>query len=142
VRILGLDVGDKRIGVAVSDEMGWTAQPVKTIQRVSRAKDLAAVAELVAEYQAQAVVLGLPRNMDGSLGPQAAKTQAFGRALAEAVAAEVLFWDERWSTKAAERTLLEADLSRAKRRKVLDQVAAGFILQGYLDHRARHGEAR
>jgi len=134
VRILGLDVGDKRIGVAVSDEMGWTAQPVKVIQRQARAQDLKAVAQLVKSYQAQKVVVGLPRNMNGSLGPQAGKAQDFGQDLAGLIGAEVVFWDERLSTVAAERVLLAADLSRAKRKKVVDKVAAGFILQGYLDH--------
>ena len=142
MRILGLDVGDKTIGVAVSDEMGWTAQPLTVIRRSSKAKDCRAVAELVAEYEAQSVVLGLPRNMDGSLGPQAAKTEAFGRALEQVTEAELLFWDERLSTKAAERSLIEADVSRAKRKKVVDKIAASIILQGYLDHLSFKKERR
>ena len=104
MRILGLDVGDRRIGVAVSDEMGWTAQPLKVIQRQSKAKDLRALAELVESYEAESVVVGLPRNMDGSLGPQAVKTQALASELAQIISAEVVFWDERWSTAAGEDT--------------------------------------
>ncbi len=134
MRVLGLDVGDKTIGVAVSDEMGWTAQPLTVIRRQALQKDCRAVAGLVEEYGARSVVLGLPRNMDGSLGPQAAKTEAFGRALEQETGAEILFWDERLSTKAAERSLIEADMSRAKRKKVVDKIAASIILQGYLDH--------
>lgn len=134
MRILGLDVGDKTIGVAVSDEMGWTAQPLTVIRRQALKKDCRAVLEFVAEYEAQTLVIGLPRNMDGSLGPQAAKTESFGQALARETEAEIVYWDERLSTKAAERSLIEADMSRAKRKKVVDKIAASIILQGYLDH--------
>jgi len=142
MRILGLDVGDRRIGVAVSDEMGWTAQPLKVIQRVSLESDCRAVAEEMEATGADRVVVGLPRNMDGSLGPQAEKTKAFAEALGRVVGTEVILWDERLSTQAAERILLEADLSRAKRKKVIDKVAAGFILQGYLDHLAHQGRSQ
>jgi putative holliday junction resolvase len=133
MRILGLDVGDKTIGVAVSDEMGWSAQPLTVIRRQAKVKDCRVVAGLVEDYQAQTVVVGLPRNMDGTLGPQAEKTQVFAQALEEEIQAEIVFVDERLSTKAAERTLIEADMSRAKRKKVVDKIAASIILQGYLD---------
>jgi putative Holliday junction resolvase len=142
MRVLGLDVGDKRIGVAVSDEMGWTAQPLKVIKRVSLEKDCRAVVQEMETFQADRVVVGLPRNMDGSLGPQAEKTKAFAQALGRLITAEVILWDERLSTQAAERVLLQADLSRAKRKKVIDKVAAGIILQGYLDRLAHQGKDR
>lgn len=142
MRILGLDVGDKTIGVAVSDEMGWTAQPLIVIRRQSKIKDSRAVAELVDEYSAETVVVGLPRNMDGSLGPQAIKTEAFGQALAQEIEIEIVYWDERLSTKAAERALIEADMSRAKRKKVVDKIAASIILQGYLDRLSFERRAR
>ncbi len=140
MRLIGLDFGSKTIGVAVSDEMGWTAQPLTVISRRGVEKDVAAVADLVAEYEAQTVVLGLPRNMDGSLGPMAEKAQAFGRRLAEVVAAEVEFWDERLSTVTAERILIQGDVSRKKRKQVVDKLAAAIILQTYLDYRSARGE--
>ena len=142
MRIMGLDVGDKTIGVAVSDEMGWTAQPVTVIRRQALVKDCAQVAGLAREYEVQTVVVGLPRNMDGTKGPQALKTEAFAQTLAEESGLEVVFWDERLSTQAAERTLIQADISRAKRKKVVDKVAASIILQGYLDRLSFKGGSR
>jgi len=141
VRILGLDLGSKTIGVALSDELGYTAQPLTVLTRRGGNRDLEAVADLVREYEAEKIVLGLPWKMNGSLSPAAEKTQAFGEGLAEFVAAsglaaEVVYWDERWSTVTAERVLIQADLSRARRKKVIDKLAASVILQGYLDRLA------
>jgi putative Holliday junction resolvase len=135
MRTLGLDVGTKTIGVAASDGLGLTAQAVTTVRRTSLKADLAALAELVREYEVERFVVGLPLNMDGTEGPRAEATRRFVEALTQALGLPVEFWDERLSTVAATRTLLEADLSRAKRRQVIDQMAAQFILQGWLDAR-------
>jgi putative Holliday junction resolvase len=141
MRTLGLDVGTKTIGVAASDGLGLTAQTVTTIRRTSLRADLAALAELVREYEAERFVVGLPLNMDGTEGPRAEATRKFGDTLTQSLGLPVELWDERLSTVAAQRTLLEADLSRAKRREVIDQMAAQFILQGWLDARgARNPE--
>jgi putative Holliday junction resolvase len=139
MRTLGLDYGTKTIGVAASDALGLTAQTVTTIRRTSLKADLAALKELVNEYEAERFVVGLPLNMDGSEGPRAEATRKFVDALTQALGLPVELWDERLSTVAAQRTLLEADVSRAKRREVIDQMAAQFILQGWLD--ARHHQA-
>jgi putative Holliday junction resolvase len=136
VRIGGLDVGDRRIGVAISDELGWTAQGLCVVTRTNLAADLEALRTLFAEYGPTVIVVGLPKNMNGTIGPQAEKVMAFARALEEALGVPIELWDERLSTVGAERALLDADLSRAKRRKVIDKAAAVFILQGYLDGRA------
>ena len=133
MRTLGLDVGTKTIGVAVSDGLGLTAQTVTTIRRTSLKADLAALAELVREYEAERFVVGMPFNMNGTEGPRAEATRKFVDTLTQALGLPVELWDERMSTMAATRTLLEADLSRAKRREVIDQMAAQFILQGWLD---------
>ncbi|MGZ3460197.1 MAG: Holliday junction resolvase RuvX [Archangium sp.] len=141
MRTLGLDVGTKTIGVAASDALGLTAQTVTTIRRTSLKADLAALAELVREYEAERFVVGLPLNMDGTEGPRAEATRRFVDTLTQALGLPVELWDERLSTVAAQRTLLEADLSRAKRREVIDQMAAQFILQGWLDaRRPAHAE--
>ena len=133
MRTLGLDVGTKTIGVAVSDALGLTAQTVTTVRRTNLKADLAALQKLVEEYEARGFVVGLPLNMDGSEGPRAEATRRFVDVLIQALGLPVEWWDERLSTVAAQRTLLEADLSRAKRKGVIDQVAAQFILQGWLD---------
>jgi putative Holliday junction resolvase len=135
MRTLGLDYGTKTIGVAASDGLGLTAQTVTTIRRTNLKADLAALKELVREYEADRFVVGLPLNMDGSEGPRAEATRKFVEALTEVLGLPVELWDERLSTVAAQRTLLEADVSRAKRREVIDQMAAQFILQGWLDAR-------
>jgi len=139
VRILGLDLGSKRIGVALSDELGLTAQPLLVLERRSRAKDIQALGELIEAHQVEEVVLGLPRRLSGELGPEAEKVQVFGRELAEVAGRPVTYWDERLSTVSAERVLLQADVSRAKRKRVIDKVAASIILQGYLDRLAARG---
>lgn len=135
MRLVGLDVGDRTIGVAVSDPMGWTAQGVTVIQRTSRKKDLSALGALIDEYKAEKFVVGLPRRTDGSYGPEAEKIYTFGSELEREFGLPVEYWDERFSTVAAERVLLEGDVSRAKRRLVIDKVAATVILQAYLDRK-------
>lgn len=138
MRIMGLDVGDKRIGVALSDPMGWTAQGHSVLQRTSPSRDYEYLSQLCAEQQVEKIVVGLPLNMNGSLGPRAELVKSFAAELSLATGLAVDFWDERLSTKSAERTLLAADVSRSKRKRVIDKLAAVNILQGYLDNRA-HG---
>ncbi len=141
MRILGLDYGDKTIGVAVSDPLGWTAQGVEIIRRENPAeykKSLKRLAELVEEYNPETIVLGYPKNLDNSEGERCEKTKAFAERIVKRFPkVEVLFWDERFSTIAAERALREADLSHEKRKSVIDKMAAVHILQGYLDSRNR-----
>jgi putative holliday junction resolvase len=134
--LAGLDLGEKTIGVAVSDIFRSVATPVLTIRRVKFTEDAAALLALVAERQVAGLVLGLPRNMDGSEGPRCQSTRAFARNLARLTPLPIAFWDERLSTVAAERALLEADTSRKRRSQVIDHVAAGYILQGVLDRLA------
>ena len=133
MRILGLDVGTKTIGVAISDLMGWTAQGITVLRRSSLRKDLASLQDLVKEYGVEKFVLGLPRRTDGSYGPEVEKIQQFFTELEREFELPVEYWDERFSTVSAERILLEGDVSRAKRRQVIDKVAAVVILQAYLD---------
>ncbi len=134
MRILGLDVGSKTIGVAVSDPMGWTAQGITTIQRKSLSLDLTEIEKIIRDFEVEKIVVGHPLRMDGTEGSQAALIQKFVEDLKKRFEKfPVILWDERLSTVAAERTLLEADLSRAKRKKVINQMAAVFILQGFLD---------
>jgi len=136
MRIGGLDVGDKTIGVALSDELGLTAQALEVIQRRSLEQDLARLGEIARQYSVERWVVGMPRNMNGTYGPRAELTREFMQHLAAHSGLPVEAWDERMSTMAAERVLLEADVSRARRRKVIDKMAAAVILQGYLDARA------
>jgi putative Holliday junction resolvase len=133
MRILGLDLGDATIGVAVSDEMGWTAQGLTTIRRTSQQKDFEALGEVIRQYQPEQIILGLPRNIDGSIGPQARKVMEFTEQLSTRFSIPIIEWDERFSTLGAERYLLEAELSSRERKKVINKLAAAFILQGYLD---------
>lgn len=133
MRILGLDIGSKTIGVALSDEMGWTAQGLEVIRRKGVENDLRRLAEIIAANMVQKVVAGLPKNMNGTLGPQAKDVQEFMALLAERFNIPVDTWDERLTTVAAERVLIEANMSRAKRKKVIDKMAAVMILQGYLN---------
>ncbi|HIC92015.1 MAG TPA: Holliday junction resolvase RuvX [Syntrophaceae bacterium] len=133
MRIMGLDVGDCTIGVAVSDEMGWTAQGLTTIRRSSIEKDLAAIKKLLNIYNAEEVVIGLPKNMDGSLGKRANLVLEFVDSLKGRLSIPITTWDERLSTVAVTKVLLEADMSRKKRKRVVDKLAATYILQGYLD---------
>ena len=134
MRILALDVGDKTIGIAVCDELMLTAQGVEVIRRSTAAKDFARLRELITQYQAELAVVGLPKNMNGTVGPRGEIVKEFAAAMAQAIPdIEIKFWDERLSTVAAEKSLIAADVSRAKRRQVIDKMAAVFILQGYLD---------
>lgn len=135
--LAGLDLGTKTIGVAVSDSFRQVATPLETIKRKKFTLDAARLLEIAKERQLGGLVLGLPRNMDGSEGPRCQSTRAFARNLAQLTDLPITFWDERLSTVAAERALLEADTSRKRRAEVIDHVAAGYILQGVLD-RMRH----
>lgn len=138
VRIAGLDVGDRTIGVAVSDPLGWTAQGLEVIRRTDLKRDLQRLQEIARQYEVGAWVVGLPRNMNGTYGPRADLCRAFAARLERAFpGATVTLWDERLTTVSAERALLEADVSRARRKQVVDKLAAQLILQGYLDFRAR-----
>ena len=132
-RIMGLDIGDKTIGVAVSDLMGLTAQGVTTIKRVGKKKDIEAIKQIIAEKQVNKIVSGLPKNMNGTVGPQGEKVQKFCELLKEETNLPIEFWDERLSTVAAERSLIEGNVRRENRKKVIDMLAAVILLQGYLD---------
>jgi putative Holliday junction resolvase len=135
-RVLGLDVGQRRIGVAVSDSLGWTAQGVSVIER--RDGWLGELDRLVKEYAVGGIVVGLPRNMNGTIGPRGEDCQQVAATLKERYGLPVHLWDERLSTMAAERTLIDADVSRRKRKQVIDRLAATWILQGFLDAQRRH----
>lgn len=135
--LAGLDFGDKTIGVAISDRLRSVASPTDTIRRKKFTLDAEALLKLLAQREVAGIVLGLPRNMDGSEGPRCQKTRAFARNLGQLTDLPITFWDERLSSVAADRAMLEADMSRAKRAEKIDQVAAGVILQGALD-RLRH----
>ena len=133
-RYLGLDVGDRTIGIAVSDPLGLTAQGVETIRRKGLERDLARLGELMAQYETTSLVSGLPKNLNNTEGERCDIVKDFMASVKERYPdVDVTFWDERLSTVAATRSLLEADLSRKKRKKVIDKMAAVFILQGYLD---------
>lgn len=131
--LMGLDLGTKTIGVAVSDTFRSVSTPLETVRRKKFGVDAARLMELIAERNITGIVLGLPFNMDGSEGPRCQSTRAFARNLARLTDVPITFWDERLSTVAAERALLEADTSRKRRSEVIDHVAAGYILQGLLD---------
>ncbi len=131
--VFGLDFGEKTIGVAASDLRRSVASPILVIRRTKFTEDAKALLGLVAERSIAGLILGLPRNMDGSEGPRAQATRAFARNLVRLTDVPIGYWDERLSTVAAERALLEADTSRKRRNEVIDQVAAGYILQGALD---------
>ncbi len=135
-RIIGLDVGSKTIGVAVSDAMGWTAQGIDTLRINEENEDFGIdqLLKIIDEYDVDTVIIGLPKNMNNSIGPRGEASIQFKDLLQqERPELKMVMWDERLSTVGAERTLLEADVSRKKRKKVIDKMAAVFILQGYLD---------
>ena len=140
--ITGLDLGDKTIGVAISDLRRMIATPTEVIRRVKFTEDAARLLEIIRLREIKGIILGLPLNMDGSEGPRVQSTRAFARNLERLTALPISFWDERLSTVAAERALLEADASRKTRRAVIDQVAAGYILQGALDRMAHIGSGQ
>ena len=134
---MGLDLGTKTIGVSVSDRLLSSATPLHTVRRKKFSADAQALLDVITNRDIGAIILGLPRNMDGSEGPRCQSTRAFARNLSALTNLPIGYWDERLSTVAAERALLEADTSRKRRAEVIDHVAAGYILQGALD-RARH----
>jgi len=137
--VAGLDLGDKTIGVALSDLRRQVATPIEVIRREKFTLDAAKLLALLSARGAAGIVLGLPLNMDGTVGPRVQATQAFARNLEKLTDLPICYWDERLSTVAAERALLEADTSRKRRKEVIDQVAAGYILQGALDRMAHLG---
>lgn len=136
-RLLGLDLGTKTIGLALSDVEFRIATPMRTIRRGKFREDAAELVKLAREFDLAGLVIGLPLNMDGSAGPRAQATRAFVRNLMPILPLPVLLWDERLSTVAAERALIEADLSRARRSELIDATAAAYILQGALDRLGR-----
>ncbi|WP_271947775.1 Holliday junction resolvase RuvX [Ruegeria faecimaris] len=131
--LIGLDLGEKTIGVAVSDRMRGVASPLETVRRKKFTLDSARLLEIIADREIGGILLGLPKNMDGSEGPRCQSTRAFARNLSRLTEVPIGFWDERLSTVAAEKALLEADTTRKRRGQVIDHVAAGYILQGALD---------
>ena len=141
VRILALDVGQKRIGLAVSDPLGITAQGLSVLIRKDRASDLERLMAVAREWGVQTILVGLPRHMDGRMGDAAPQILELAQALGEALGVEVVSWEERLTTVEAERVLIQADVSRRRRRQVVDQLAAVLILQNYLDHRQQQGLA-
>ena len=136
-RLIGLDLGEKTIGIALSDGLRMTATPVETLRRRKFTPDARHLIDLARREDAGAFILGLPVNMDGSCGPRVQATRAFARNLGRLTDIPVVLWDERLSTAAVERTMLEADLSRARRAEVVDKLAAAWILQGALDRLSR-----
>lgn len=134
MRVMGLDVGDRRIGVAISDPEGWLAQGLTVITRTTLSRDLSAIQSIAEEQGVEKIVVGLPRRLDGTIGPQAEKSQEFGRALHERVGIPVVFWDERLSTVAAQKMMISTGVKRARRKSTIDMAAATVMLQGYLDY--------
>lgn len=138
LRIMGLDIGDRRIGVAMSDPMGWTAQGVKTITRVDGSKnDIEELREIINQYKVEKIISGLPKNMNNTLGPAGEKVMKYCSGLENIFHIPLEYVDERLSTVAVTRTLIDADVSRSKRKKVVDKLAAQYILQIYLDSHSR-----
>ena len=134
MRTLGLDVGSRRIGVALSDELGITAQPLVVLDAKNRREAVARIRELCAEHEVDMIVIGLPLSMSGGdRGSSAARAREFAGRLAEEVTAEIVLWDERFTTAQAERVLIQGNVRRKNRRAVVDKIAAALILQGYLD---------
>lgn len=134
---MGLDYGDRRIGVAVSDELGWTAQGVEVIERRKEGAEFERIAQLVQQYEIGEIVVGLPKNMNGTIGPRGEICMSFAESLRERLDLPVTLWDERLTTVSAHRTLIEADVSRKKRKGVVDKMAASLILQNFLDSNSK-----
>lgn len=137
MRILALDVGEKNIGVAISDELGWTAQGLPTLRRQTKDRDACAIANIVEEKCVTRIVVGMPVSLDGSLGKKAREVASFVEDLKRRLRLPIKVWDERFTSVQAERVMLEADLSRKKRKKKIDQLSAQLILQSYLDAESR-----
>lgn len=135
MRVMGLDVGSKTVGVAISDAFGWTAQGIETVKINEAIEEfgLVRLGELISQFEVTEIVVGYPKNMNNSIGPRAEASQKFADLLKEAYAIPVVLWDERLTTAAAEKMLISADVSRKNRKKVIDKMAAAMILQGYLD---------
>lgn len=134
---MGLDIGSHTIGVAISDELGITAQGLKTLRRKSMEEDFKEIATIIGQFEIEKIVVGLPKNMNGTLGKQAETVLKWIKILTDKIPVPAVTWDERLSTVGATKVLLEADLSRRKRKKVIDKLAAVLILQGYLDQSRR-----
>lgn len=134
-KLLGLDVGDRRIGIAMSDSLGWTAQPIKTLHRNGTDEDFLEIIRILKENHIEELVVGLPKNMNGTIGEQGEKVQNFVEKLKDFFDAPipVWYWDERLSSRSAERILIEGNVSRKKRKNVIDKMAAVIILQNYMD---------
>ncbi|NIK74915.1 putative Holliday junction resolvase [Paenibacillus castaneae] len=137
MRVMGLDYGDRRIGVAVSDAFRWTAQGTEVIERRRDGGEVDRIADLVKEHEVSEIVVGLPKNMNGTIGPRGDISKVFAEELQQKLNIPVHLWDERLTTVAAERTLIEADVSRKKRKLVIDKMAATLILQNYLDSKTK-----
>ncbi|MEG0773254.1 Holliday junction resolvase RuvX [Clostridium sp.] len=133
MRVLGLDIGDRTIGVAISDPLGFTAQGITTIRRKKIEYDIEELLKICMEYNVDTIISGLPKNMNGTLGPQSEKVMEFCQVLKEHIDVPIKYWDERLTTVAAHKAMLESNMSRDKRKKVVDKIAATYILQGYLD---------
>jgi len=133
MRILGLDVGERTIGIAISDPLGYTAQGLTTIRRKNLKIDIAELKKICDEYSVESILMGFPKNMNGTIGPSGEKAIELSKILEQELHLTVKLWDERLTTVAAHKAMLEADLSRAKRKKIVDKIAAMYILQGYLD---------
>ncbi len=139
MRIMGLDVGSRTVGIAISDALGWTAQGIETI-KINEEEEkfgLERIDELVKQHQVTEFVVGFPKNMNNSIGPRAEASQQYAKLLTDKYNFPVTLWDERLTTMAAERMLIDADVSRKKRKQVIDKMAAVMILQGYLDRKNR-----
>ncbi|MBP2073081.1 MAG: putative pre6S rRNA nuclease [Thermoanaerobacterium sp.] len=138
MRTIGLDVGDKTIGVAISDPSGLIAQGIKTIKRSNLDDDIQEINKIINSFKAEEIVVGFPKNMNGTIGPQGQKVINFVEILKKEIDLPILLWDERLTTVEANRMLIEgADMRRDKRKKVIDKLAATIILQGYLDHKRK-----
>lgn len=133
MRILGLDIGQRTIGVAISDPLGFTAQGITTIRRKNKSEDINELKKICQEYSVEKIVIGLPKNMNNSIGFAGEKILEFSEIIKNEVCNEIEMWDERLTTVAAHRAMLEVDMSRSKRKKIVDKIAATYILQGYLD---------
>lgn len=129
-----MDVGDKRIGMAISDLLGWTAQGIETLVRQNNKYDLKKISEIISKYQPKQIVIGLPKNMNGTLGPQSEQVKRLGDKLHVLTGLEIIYWDERLTTVAAQKAMIDTNMRREKRKKKVDQIAAVLILQSYLDY--------
>ncbi|MEF2248289.1 MULTISPECIES: Holliday junction resolvase RuvX [unclassified Paenibacillus] len=137
MRVMGIDYGDRNIGIAISDAFQWTAQGLEVVEKRRDSGEIDRIAQLVREHEVSEVVLGLPKNMNGSIGPRGEISIAFAELLKEKLGIPVHLWDERLTTVAAEKLLVDADVSRKKRKAVIDKMAATIILQNYLDSKTK-----